>query len=80
MSLKRKSIQTASRDKKRKVITLETKYEMIKLYEGGETINSISKKFDMSTSKAHLYRTVSVRFHSFRIKKCSFHLLKAWIK
>ena len=50
MSLKRKSIQTASSDKKRKVITLETKYEMIKLYEGGETINSISKKFDMSTS------------------------------
>ena len=49
MSLKRKSIQTASSDKKRKVITLETKYEMIKLYEGGETINSISKKFDMST-------------------------------
>ena len=47
MSLKRKSIQTASSDKKRKVITLETKYEMIKLYEGGETINSISKKFEI---------------------------------
>ena len=78
MSLKRKSIQTASSDKKRKVITLETKYEMIKLYEGGETINSISKKFDMSTSTVSTIMKAKEKFLA-KIKEAQ-PLNSTWIR